>query len=154
METCTSVQRALRIYTGRLDVVIHVGSDRFRQLPIMKYPYNVTYHQKAHIAERRRSQFPEFKLPPPPLYYYFSISIFIIPEVSKEEQMKAAIKAFNEDKYQSESACAYVVDVPSRTLRKRLNESLCHNQARLVTFVVLVCVTRTFRTQCARSLAA
>ena len=37
--------------------------------------------------------------------------------------MKAAIKAFNEDKFQSKSACAHVVDVPSRPLRKRLNES-------------------------------
>ena len=42
-------------------------------------------------------------------------------EVSKEEQMKAAIKAFNEGKFQSKSACACVFDVPSQTLMKRLN---------------------------------
>lgn len=50
-------------------------------------------------------------------------------EVSKEERMKAAIKAFNEGKFPSKSACARVFDVPSRTLMKRLNGVTSRNES-------------------------
>ena len=42
-------------------------------------------------------------------------------EVSKEEQMKLAIKAFNQGQFQSKTSCAQAFDVPSRTLMKCLN---------------------------------
>ena len=42
-------------------------------------------------------------------------------EVSKEERMKLAIKAFNQGRFQSKTSCAQAFDVPSRTLMKRLN---------------------------------
>ena len=42
-------------------------------------------------------------------------------EVSKEERMKLAIKAFNQGQFQSKTACAQAFDVPSQTLMKRLN---------------------------------
>ena len=42
-------------------------------------------------------------------------------EVSKEERMKLAIKAFNQGQFQSKTSCAQAFDVPSRTLMKRLN---------------------------------
>ena len=42
-------------------------------------------------------------------------------EVSKEERMKLAIKAFNQGQFQSKTACAQAFDVPSRTLMKCLN---------------------------------
>ena len=42
-------------------------------------------------------------------------------EVSKEERMKLAIKAFNQGQFQSKTSCAQAFDVPSRTLMKCLN---------------------------------
>ena len=42
-------------------------------------------------------------------------------EVSKEEQMKLAIKAFNQGQFQSKTSCAQAFDVPSQTLMKHLN---------------------------------
>ena len=42
-------------------------------------------------------------------------------EVSKEEQMKLAIKAFNQGQFKSKTACAQAFDVPSQILMKHLN---------------------------------
>ena len=42
-------------------------------------------------------------------------------EVSKEERMKLAIKAFNQGQFQSKTACAQAFDVLSWTLMKCLN---------------------------------
>ena len=42
-------------------------------------------------------------------------------EVSKEERMKLAIKAFNKGQFQSKTACAQAFNVPSQTLIKHLN---------------------------------
>ena len=38
-------------------------------------------------------------------------------EVSKEEWMKLAIKAFNQGQFQSKTSCAQAFDVPSQTLK-------------------------------------
>ena len=42
-------------------------------------------------------------------------------EVSKEERLKLAIKAFNQGQFQSKTSCAQAFDVPSWTLMKCLN---------------------------------
>ena len=45
-------------------------------------------------------------------------------EVSKEEWMKLAIKAFNQGQFKSKTACAQAFDVPSQTLMKHLNGAI------------------------------
>ena len=50
-------------------------------------------------------------------------------EVSKEEQMKLAIKAFNQDQFKSKTACAQAFDVPSWTLMKHLNRATFYKES-------------------------
>ena len=50
-------------------------------------------------------------------------------EVSKEEQMKLAIKAFNQGQFQSKTSCAQAFDVPSWTLMKHLDGVTSHKES-------------------------
>ena len=50
-------------------------------------------------------------------------------EVSKEEQMKLAIKAFNQGQFKSKTACAQAFNVPSWTLMKYLNRAIFYKES-------------------------
>ena len=50
-------------------------------------------------------------------------------EVSKEEWIKLAIKAFNQGQFKSKTACAQAFDMPSQTLMKCLNRATSHEES-------------------------
>ena len=49
--------------------------------------------------------------------------------LSKEEQMRLAVEAFNKGQFQLKSACAHTFDVPSRTLLHHLNDMTSHKES-------------------------
>ena len=93
--------------------------------------YNVIYHRKAHITERRGGSGGGGGGPLNPYTTFLILllnNLLIMAEVSKE-QMKLAIRAFNQGQFQSKTACAQAFDVPSQTLMKHLNEATSREES-------------------------